>query len=345
MSVEKIPTDEISKNPNNPRQNFNSSKIDELAESVENQGLLQPVLVRPDGDSYELVHGERRLRAVESLERDKITARVKELTDEEALEMSITENLQREDVTEVAEARSYKMLIDEFDITQSEAADRLGKSQGHISNRLGLLELPDRLQRDILHKIFSPWQAKELARAWGEFYLRDLALDFDLTVKEIRQLVNELQNGADAVSIETTLSADALDAFWGVAGDDVNCTASVVGDDGVVERGQPVKFVNGAGQPVTNLHIDEQTEMLLWAAENTDWVDLDTSDYDDPEPIKIHWPGQRIIMGYERLALADDYDYDGDFDVEIIFPADYFGWGVRTRKSTPKAGKMAEVSQ
>lgn len=146
--VKELPVDDIQPNPRNPREQFNN--IDDLADSIKEQGQLTPVLVRPVNGGYELVHGERRLRAMQSLGRDTIEGKVRDLSDKESLEKSITENLHREDVSPIAEARSYRQYIDEFDLTQAEAAERLGKSQPHISNRLSLLDLPEQLQEDII---------------------------------------------------------------------------------------------------------------------------------------------------------------------------------------------------
>jgi ParB family chromosome partitioning protein len=330
-----IPLDDIRPNPNNPREGLQG--IDELADSIAQQGLLQPVLVRPDADEYELVHGERRLRAVESLGWDTIPSTVKELSDGEALEMAITENLQREDITEIAEARSYKQLIDEFDLTQTEAADRLGVTQGHISNRLSLLDLPDTLQENILYKILTPWQAKEVARVWGEYYIVDFVIDFDLSVTEIRRIVDDLQDGKDPIEHKQTWSSDTLGSFWGYA-DGIDGETTIVsgslGDPAsrTIDR---VDYVDGNGEPVTVLHEAETTAGLHWAKKNLNespFNDMEPRLYDESDeinPIRIHWPTQQIVLGYNRLKLADEYGYTGDFEVELLFASDFFAWESR----------------
>lgn len=338
--VRRIHLSKITPNPRNPRQNFSDERISELSESIDSKGLLQPVLVRPVDSGFELVHGERRYRAVKKLGKDRIKAEIRNLDGSEALEIAITENLQREDVSSIAEARSYQQLIDEFGITQTEAAERLGKSQSHISNRLALLDLPERLQNDILHKRFSPWQAKELARAWGDYYLRDLAMEWDLSVKEIRRIVNELDDDTDAVSIERSLSSDLLNEFWGIAADDTDGTTQIIGGDGDIDKIESVQFIDGDGQPVENIHAGESTHALIWATENIDGVAIDTDLYQDsePEPIRIHWPMQKILMGYRRLQMAAECEYDGNFQTEIIFPPQYFAWEIRTLDGKTQVG-------
>jgi len=295
-----IPLDNISPTPRNPREHVEPSKIEDLAESIDEQGLLQPVLVRPVGDGYELVHGERRLRAVERLGRETIGVEVRDLTDREALEVSITENLQREDVNPLAEARAYQSLIDEFDLTQAEAADRLGKSQGHISNALKLLNLPDILQRDILHKIFSPWQARTLAGVWGEYHLRDLALDWDLSVSDIRGVIEDLEAEKRYVSVMDTWPRDAFD------GELSDHNGEIV----------PPEFgTDHAGHDLSH--------GLRWA-DRTLPVDVGIEYDADPGPIIYEWVGQQIVLGYHRLQLSEWYDYTGEFDVQIEFRREMF---------------------
>jgi ParB/RepB/Spo0J family partition protein len=341
-------------NPRNPRETVRDGRIEELAESIEQQGLLQPVTVRPVSDGYELVHGERRYRAVSQLGGETIRAEIRDLSDREALEASVTENLQREDVTAIAEAQSYRALIDEFGLTQTEAADRLGKSQSHISNRLKLLELPEELQEDILHQIFTPWQARELARVWGEYWLSDFALDWDLSVKELRRVVDELQDGAEQISISREWERSVLDEYWSRAGDDIDGRTRIVSgpvddpDERVLDN---VRYLDRLGEPVTVLHEAETTHGLHWARENIDELShigdrertKDLWEGQEVRPIRIYWPRQRIILGYSRLSIAEDFEYGEGFEVELLFPADFFDWQYRRPDmSPPDAEREAE---
>lgn len=308
-----IPLSDIEPNPRNPRKVFDEGKLDELAESIQKQGLLQPVLVRPVEGGYELVHGERRYRAVKKTEGDSIRAEVRDLTDREALEISVTENLQREDVSPLAEAESYRSLIDEFDLTQEEVADRVGKSRSHIANCLKLLDLPERLQQDVLHKTLSPWQARELNRVWGDYYLRDLAIDHELTVKELRTAINDLQNDAEQIRITRTAPVEAFtdelqkDPPW---------------ERYSFQNQRPVSFRWWA---------EEAEQARVWANENIDGFDHPLNHDDEVElrPLAYSWVSRRLLFGWQRVKYAKEWGYDGDLQVEIIFPSALFDWSQR----------------
>jgi ParB family chromosome partitioning protein len=332
MTLQEVPVEQIAKNPNNPRQNVSESKIDELAESIDKQGLLQPPLVRPTGDGFELVHGERRIRAVESLGWETVAVNVEELSDADALELAITENLQREDVTPIGEARSYQMLIDEHGLTQAEAADRLGVSQADISNKLRLLDLPDELQDGILRKIFSPWQAREIARVWEEYHLDDLVLDFDLGVREIRSIVDGIEDGDDFVSIEREYSLETLNYFWDhppeEIPDDWDEQTEIMLPDGKSRYVDRVCYLDAFGEPIQFIYDTDTIHGLLWADRNLDDSPVDLKDEHhenvDTQPIKILWPRQRILAGYNRLDLANEFGYSGKLTTELVWSTDFF---------------------
>lgn len=141
--VRSIPVHRIQPSPYQPRRRFDPERLAELAVSIRQQGLLQPILVRPLGDQFELIAGERRLRAVRSLGLLEIPALVRGYTNEQALEAALIENLQREDISVVEEAQAYRRLLDEFGYAQSEIAQQTGKSRAAISNTLRILQLPD----------------------------------------------------------------------------------------------------------------------------------------------------------------------------------------------------------
>ncbi len=146
-----IPIDRIEFNRYQPRKSINDEKFQELVRSVRLHGILQPIVVRTSGvDRYELVAGERRLRAATQSGLSRIPAVVKEFTDEQSLEVALIENLQREDIGCLDSAVAYKKLVDEFGLTQDEIAFRLGKSRPSIANTLRLLNLPDGIQQSLL---------------------------------------------------------------------------------------------------------------------------------------------------------------------------------------------------
>ncbi|WP_028784469.1 ParB/RepB/Spo0J family partition protein [Thalassobacillus devorans] len=142
-SIQEISVKQCRPNPYQPRKRFDSKAIQELQASIEEHGILQPLIVRKSIKGYEIVVGERRYRAAKEAGLDKVPAIVRELTDKQMMELALLENLQREDLSPIEEAEAYKQLIDELGITQETLAKRLGKSRSHIANLVRLLSLPD----------------------------------------------------------------------------------------------------------------------------------------------------------------------------------------------------------
>lgn len=159
----KINVSDIKKNPYQPRTNFNEKDLESLKQSIEENGLLQPITVRKSVFGYTLIAGERRWRAFKSLNRSKIDAIVKEMSDEEMMTYAILENLQREDLDPFEEAMSYKRFMVSLNINQSEAAKRLGKSRSYIANMIRLLNLPN--------SVISMIQQNKLTTAHGRTLL------------------------------------------------------------------------------------------------------------------------------------------------------------------------------
>jgi len=136
----------IAPNPNQPRTMIDDERIDELADSIRKVGVLQPILVRPHGEEYQVVAGERRWRAAKAAGLEKVPVRVTNATESEALELALIENLQREDLNPMEEARGYRRLLTEHQMTQAELADKVSKSRSAVANTLRLLDLPDEVQ-------------------------------------------------------------------------------------------------------------------------------------------------------------------------------------------------------
>lgn len=161
--VEDLPMDKIFPNQFQPRTVFNEDKIAELAQTIEEHGIIQPIIVRKmDPDYYEIIAGERRFRAALSLEMETIPAVVQEMDDEEVAAIALIENLQREQLTPIEEAKAYRNLLDIQDVTQELLATRLGKSQSAIANKLRLLKLPEEIQAAVLDKQISERHARSL---------------------------------------------------------------------------------------------------------------------------------------------------------------------------------------
>ena len=163
----RIPISRIRANPFQPRKTFNADELAELQASLASSGLLQPITVRPAGDAYELIAGERRLRAATNLGWTEIPALVKDLDDRSSLVMALVENLQRSDLNPIDEARGYQRLAEEFEFTHQQIADSTGKERATISNLLRLLTLPDSVIQMVAQGHLSTGHAKALVAMPG----------------------------------------------------------------------------------------------------------------------------------------------------------------------------------
>lgn len=188
----KVPIDQIDPNPKQPRKNFDADAIDELASSIREHGVLEPVIVRPLAGRYELVVGERRWRAARLAGLTEIPAIVRTLSDVEALELALIENIQREDLSPLEEAETYRRLMDEFHMTQEQVAKRVGKSRSTVANSLRLLDLDPELRDEIQRGALTAGHAKALLSVTSKAERLSLAqkvIDEGLSVRAIETLV------------------------------------------------------------------------------------------------------------------------------------------------------------
>jgi len=144
-----VQTDLVKPNPFQPREHFDNQSLEELTQSIKEKGVIQPILVRRKGDTYELIAGERRLRACKSLGLKEIPVIVKDVEDRDSLEISLIENIQRQELNAIEEARAYQYLIDKFEVTQEKISEVLGKARVTVTNTLRLLKLPQEIQEEI----------------------------------------------------------------------------------------------------------------------------------------------------------------------------------------------------
>jgi len=181
----------IQPNAQQPRQAFSDASINELAASIEQKGILQPLVVRRVEGGYQLIAGERRYRAAQRLRLQEVPVTIREADDGEALEMALIENLQREDLNPLEEARAYRRLIDEFRHTQEDVATRVGKDRSTVANTLRLLQLPDAIKREIERGVLSAGHARALVSMESDAAKLALAQEVAtkrLTVRQTEQL-------------------------------------------------------------------------------------------------------------------------------------------------------------
>ncbi len=188
--IKEIPVSEVRPNPYQPRKTFNEEALNELALSIKNYGVFQPIIVKKGLRGYDLIAGERRLRASKIAGISSIPAIIKEFTDDEMREISLLENIQRENLSAIELAWAYKGIIDNLDIRQEDLAQKIGKSRSHVTNTLGLLNLPKSVQDMILNGDISMGHARVLSKMDNEGEIVNLA---DRIVNE-NISVHELEN-------------------------------------------------------------------------------------------------------------------------------------------------------
>ncbi len=193
-----IPIKFIKPNPYQPRKNFNKRALEELSQSIKTYGLIQPISVRKlCNESYELIAGERRLRASEMAELEKIPAIIVNYKDKDSAMVALIENLQREDLNFIEEAEGYNNLIKDHNFTQQELAEKLGRNQSTIANKLRILKLPDDIKKELLENNLTERHARALLRLPDDEYRRktlEKIIKSDLTVKKTEKLIDDILN-------------------------------------------------------------------------------------------------------------------------------------------------------
>lgn len=186
-----LPLDELRPNPYQPRKKFDDEALEELTLSIKEHGVFQPIIVKKTIKGYDIVAGERRFRASKKAGLTTIPAIIKDFSDDEMMQISLLENLQREDLTAIEEAKAYKTIIDASNITQEELATRVGKSRSHITNMLGLLKLPTSIQDLVLYNKLSMGHARVLSKLEDTNKISELAnrvIKEDLSVRELEEI-------------------------------------------------------------------------------------------------------------------------------------------------------------
>jgi ParB family transcriptional regulator, chromosome partitioning protein len=194
-SVEHIHVKSIKANPYQPRKIFDENAIQELSASIKEHGILQPIILRKTGTTYEIVVGERRFRAAQMAGLDEIPAVVRVLTDEETMELAILENLQREDLTPIEEAEAYYNLMENLRLTQEQLAFRLGKSRPHIANHVRLLSLPEKVRNYISEGKLSMGHGRTLLGLRKKeqiAFVAEQILKEGLNVRQLERLVQKM---------------------------------------------------------------------------------------------------------------------------------------------------------
>lgn len=186
-----LPIDRLYPNPDQPRQHFDQEALDSLADSIRHKGIIQPLVVRPRDDDYEIVAGERRWRAAQIAQLHEVPVVIRNFSDSEVLEIAIIENIQREDLNAIEEALGLKSLIERFGHTQEQLAEALSKSRSHIANLLRLLNLPDEVQHMVQVGKLSAGHARALIGAPDSVNLAKKVMASGLSVRQTEKLIRD----------------------------------------------------------------------------------------------------------------------------------------------------------
>jgi ParB family transcriptional regulator, chromosome partitioning protein len=196
QTVQELSLTDLELNPFQPRKHFNQAALEELASTIREHGILTPVVVRRAAGGFQIIAGERRIRAARLAGLSHIPSIVKEANDSQALQMALVENLQREDLNPLEAAQAYQRLVDEFGLTQEQVAERLGRDRSSVTNALRLLRLPERIREDLASGMMSEGHARAilgLEKPAEQLRARDAVVKRGLSVRETEALVRRLR--------------------------------------------------------------------------------------------------------------------------------------------------------
>ncbi len=200
-----LPLNRILPNPYQPRMEFDEGKLEEMARTISSYGIIQPIVVNKEGDTYYLVAGERRLRAAKMADVGSIPAIVKEFSEEQILEITLIENLQREDLNPIEEASAYKTLMEKFEFTQDELATRLGKSRSSIANALRLLSFDNEIKDYLAKGKLTVGQVRPILSLEDGELQKNVALEIlhnNLTARDVEKKVKKILERQGGVDVE-----------------------------------------------------------------------------------------------------------------------------------------------
>lgn len=205
INVNEVDIDLIDPNPEQPRTRFGEIAMDELAASIRSNGIVQPIVVRRNGDRYQIVAGERRWRAAQRAGLRRVPVTLREISDEKLLEVALIENIQRQELNVVEEARAYRKLLDNIGFTQEELSERVGKDRSMISTALRLLRLPETVLDLIENEKLTAGHARTLLvsdDAAKQIEVAKAIVDFNLTVREAERMMKRKREPESSITVD-----------------------------------------------------------------------------------------------------------------------------------------------
>ncbi|GAB7388504.1 stage 0 sporulation protein Spo0J [Bacillaceae bacterium] len=211
--VLEVSVDDIRPNPYQPRKEFEPKALEELSASIKEHGIIQPLIVRKSLRGFEIVAGERRLRAAKLARLQKVPVVVKEFTERQLMEIALIENLQRENLNAIEIAQAYQKLMDEFQLTQEEVAKKVGKSRPHVANFLRLLQLPAKIQEYVSRGTLSMGHARSLISIEDEqkkLQLAEEVIKKGLSVRQLEEMVKKVDKKVSRETKRRTVKKDLM---------------------------------------------------------------------------------------------------------------------------------------
>ncbi len=254
-----VPIEFIRPNPNQPRRNFDPEQIGTLIASIRERGVLQPILVRKDPSDpsrYEIVAGERRWRAAQKAQLHEVPVIIKDLDDQNAFEIALIENIQREDLNPLEEAEGYRRLVDEFSHTQDAISRAIGKSRSHIANMMRLLNLPDSVKQMLVNGDLSMGHARALLNAENPEALAHQIIKKGLNVRQAEKLVTNEKDGGKKANRQ-------------VPEQDPNTAALESSISDLLGLKVSIKFNGGGGELVVHYKTLDQLDEVLRRLKST----------------------------------------------------------------------------
>lgn len=210
-TIQEIPIEQIVPNPNQPRTTFDDEALEELAQSIKEVGIVQPLTVRKQGSQYQIIAGERRYRAAKLAQLSEVPAYIRDVDDEQVLELALVENIQREDLDPIEIAISYQRLMEECNLTQELLSERVGKKRATVANYLRLLKLPAEIQLGLREHLLQMGHARALLSVADydiQVSIYDRILREGLSVRKVEQLAKESQSSSKKSVVKKTKRND-----------------------------------------------------------------------------------------------------------------------------------------
>lgn len=252
-----VPIDAIRPNPHQPRTEFNAEALQELANSIREHGLIQPLIVTQDEpNQYTLIAGERRWRACRLAALNRVPVVIKDVSSQARLELALVENIQRADLNPIEEAMAYNQLLEEFALTQAEAAQRVGKSRSEVANKVGLLKLPEEIQAAVSGGQISYGHARALITLptpAAQLSLMRLIIRHDYSVRQAETIARKIKSGEKPPPKPTPLPPPELSALEAAFRDSLGTRVRVQ------------KNKKGAGKVVIHFYSDEELQSIYEA--------------------------------------------------------------------------------